>query len=288
MIISASRRTDLPAFHADWLMSRIRAGFCEVANPFNPAQRSRVSLRPQDVDAFVFWTRNPVGLMPHLPELDRLGYRYTFLFTVVDYPRLLEPHAPPLSERLARFLSLSERLGAQRVIWRYDPIVLSGLTDEQYHRERFRRLADRFHGRTTRVIVSFLDEYARVRRRLRALEPRLRLRRPAEGDARLARLMRWMAADARDRGMTIQSCAEKRDLRPYGIEPGACIDARLIRELFGVSVPERKDPGQRGACRCAVSRDIGTYGTCRYGCLYCYAARAAPAMLSSLNPRSSA
>jgi DNA repair photolyase len=272
VIISASRRTDLPAFHARWFMDRVRAGYCEVVNPYNSTQRSRIDLRPQEVEVIVFWTRNPAALLPHLSELDRRGYRYYFLFTLVDYPALLEPQAPPLEERLQSFRRLADRLGAGRVVWRYDPIVLSSLTDERFHLVRFRRLAAELRGFTHRAVVSLLDEYPKVRRRLKALEPQgLRLLRLPEGDERLGGLMERLAEEAREQGMEIQSCAEKRDLRAYGIAPGACIDPHLIQKLFGISVPARKDPSQRKACRCAVSRDIGAYDTCGYGCLYCYA-----------------
>lgn len=255
-------------------MDRVHAGFCEVVNPYNKSQRSRVDLRPQAVEVIVFWTRNPAALMPHLSELDRAGYRYYFLFTLVDYPELLEPRAPPLEERLDSFRRLADRLGAGRLVWRYDPIVLSSLTDERFHLVRFRRLAAQLRGFTHRVVVSLLDEYPKVRRRLEALEPQgLRLLRLPEGDEALGRLMKNLAEEAREQGMEIQSCAEKRDLRPYGIDPGACIDPHLIQKLFGISVSARKDPSQRKACRCAVSRDIGAYDSCGYGCLYCYASK---------------
>jgi hypothetical protein len=272
VIISASRRTDLPAFHASWLMNRLRAGFCEVVNPFNPEQRSRIDLAPEAVEVIVFWTRYAAPLLGHLAELDRRGYRYYFLYTLVDYPAILEPHAPPLEKRLESFRRLSRRLGAERVVWRYDPIVLGNLTDVRYHLERFRRLCSELSGQTRRVVVSLLDEYPKVRRRLDGLSAGgFRLLRFSEGDPRLGALMAGLAETARAKGMEIQSCAERRNLRPWGIDPGACIDPQLIRELFGISVPARKDPGQRPACRCAVSRDIGAYDTCRYGCVYCYA-----------------
>jgi DNA repair photolyase len=262
----------LPAFHARWFMNRLQAGYCEVVNPFNRGQRSRVDLRPEAVEVIVFWTRNAAPLIRHLSELDRRGFRYYFLHTLVDYPPLLEPHAPPLAKRIEGFRRLSRRLGRGRVVWRYDPIVLGNLTDERYHLERFRGLAAELSGYTRRVVVSLLDEYSKVRRRLQGLGPQgFRLLGRPEGDERLGELMGRLAETARARGMEIHSCAEKRELRPYGIEPGACIDPQLIQELFGISVSARKDPSQRPACRCAVSRDIGAYDTCGYGCVYCYA-----------------
>jgi DNA repair photolyase len=270
VIVSASRRTDLPAFYADWFMKRIRAGFCHVVNPFNPNQRSYVSLNPEDVEIIVFWTRNPHGLLPHLEELDNRGYRYYFLYTLLDYPSLLEPKAPPLLSRLETFKRLADRIGAERVVWRYDPIVLSTVTDVPYHLCRFDYLASELAGYTLRVIVSLLDVYAKVRRRLKGLETK-GFRLFADDIQALADLMPHLAQTARASGMEIQSCAEKHDLRCYGIEPGACIDPELIEQVFDITVTRQKDPGQRSACRCVLSKDIGSYETCRGGCLYCYA-----------------
>ena len=131
MIISASRRTDIPAFYSRWLLNRLRAGFCLVPNPFNPGQVSRIELGPQDVDTIVFWTRNPRPLFPFLDELDARGYRYNFQYTLLDYPRLIDEHTPPPPAALDTFRRLADRLGPQRLVWRYDPIVQSQITRSQ-------------------------------------------------------------------------------------------------------------------------------------------------------------
>ena len=159
MIISASRRTDIPAFHAAWFLQAVREGSCRVANPFNPAQVSEISLRPEAVDALVFWTRNAAPLLPHLAELDARGYRYYFLYTLTGYPRVLEPGVPPREEALATMRRLAECLGPDRLIWRYDPIILTTITPPAYHAENFARLAATLRGATSRVKISFFDEY---------------------------------------------------------------------------------------------------------------------------------
>ena len=142
MIISASRRTDIPAFYAEWMVRRLKEGYCTVANPFNRNQVVRISLKPEDVDAIVFWSRNPRPLMPHLDELDSRGYRYYFQFTILGYPREIDAKSPPAATAVEAFCKLAERLGPKRVIWRYDPIVFSGLTSPAFHEENFRRLAE--------------------------------------------------------------------------------------------------------------------------------------------------
>lgn len=272
MIISASRRTDLPAFHAGWFINRLRAGYCLVVNPIDPGRISRVSLRPEDVDCLVFWTRDPRPLLPRLPELDRSGFRYYFQYTLLGNPRILDPLVPDPAAAVRTFRTLVERIGPDRVIWRYDPIVLSSQTGPEFHLRIFGEIASALRGFTRRVVVSFLDIYPAIAPRLRRLEKGgCKIVEPSPES--LARLVPGLAGIAGENGMEVQSCAEKIDLRPWGIKPGKCVDDGLIRRVFGISVSGRKDPGQRKLCRCAVSRDIGVYGTCRFNCVYCYAAR---------------
>jgi hypothetical protein len=272
MIISASRRTDIPAFYTPWFMERVRHGFVDVPNPVRPRQVSRVSLDPVDVDVIVFWTRDPRPLLPHLAELDGRGFAYYFLFTLLDYPMLLEPFTPSLEKARDGFRRLADRIGPDRVIWRYDPVIFSNLTPPAFHRETFPRLAGRLRGATRRVIVSRLDVYRKVARQLSLLErEEFRLLPLSPGDDMLQDTFRCLSAAAAAQGMEIRSCAEEISLDSCGIPAGKCIDDDLIRTLFRVNVPRRKDPSQRERCRCVVSRDIGMYDTCLHGCRYCYA-----------------
>ena len=166
MIVSASRRTDIPGYYGKWFMNRVRAGSCEVRNPYNPNIISSVSLLPGDVDLFVFWTRNGRPFIRYLAELDERGYRYYFLYTLVHYPRSLEPIGGALASKLEGFIALSEAVGPEKTVWRYDPIVLSSATGYEYHHRMFPEIAGRPKGRTGRVIISFLDVYSKVRRRM--------------------------------------------------------------------------------------------------------------------------
>lgn len=272
MIISASRRTDIPAFYAEWFMERVRAGYCTVPNPFNAGQVSTVSLEPEDVDAIVFWTRNPRPLLKHLGELDDRGYHYLFQVTLLDYPRWLEERTPPVDAAVETFRVLAARIGAAHVIWRYDPLVVTRSLDAGYHRQAFARIAAALEGRTERVVVSIVDDYAKTRRRLGQLGDETPLAKETVlDDPALAELMRDLAGLAGRHGMEIQSCAETLDLRPYGIQPGKCIDNVLLNRLFGLDIAAVKDPSQRTQCGCVVSKDIGMYNSCPFGCLYCYA-----------------
>ena len=273
MIISASRRTDIPAFYAPWFMNRMRAAYCTVPNPFNRSQVSRISLRPKDVDVIVFWTRNPRPLLPALDELDDRGYRYYFQYTLLDNPRTLDPKSPPVDAAIATFQTLAERIGPARVIWRYDPIVLSSATGADYHLERYARIAAALRGHTTRSVISVMDRYRKIEKRLAALATQgITLSSPpADRAPNFARLMTGLAAIAAANEMEIQSCAEELDLARYGIAPGKCIDDAYIEKVFGLRLNVKKDPSQRAACGCVASRDIGMYDSCLFGCAYCYA-----------------
>ena len=270
MIISASRRTDLPAFYAPWFMNRIRAGFCTVPNPFDRSRVATVSLAPADVEVIVFWTRNPRPLLPHLAELTAWGYRYYFQYTLMVNPTWLDPQAPPIEISLKNFRDLAEAVGPEKVIWRYDPIVFTDRTNGAFHRETYGPIARALKGYTRRSVISIVDLYRKTGKRLGELSnQRIEVKAPDRG--MLDELMPALADLARENGLEIVSCAEEIDLQPYGIQPGKCIDDGYIKEVFALEVIGKKDPSQRKACGCVVSRDIGMYDSCLYGCRYCYA-----------------
>jgi len=306
VIVSASRRCDIPAHYLEWLLARIRAGYCLVRNPFDARRTRRVSLRPDDVECLVLWTRNPAPLAAGMEALDAAGMASIVQVTITGYPRALEPGLPPIEERLDSFRALADRIGPRRLLWRYDPVMVTEGLDSAFHIDQFSRIAASIEGATERVILSLIDEYAFTRKRIEdagfggivfgserrardagstgAMRPPVEtvappvetVAPPAEAVAPpepYASLLPRLADIARDHGMTIQACAEPFDLGPLGIEPGACIDSALIGELFGRQVEPGRDRGQRPYCRCAPSVDIGVYGSCPSGCVYCYANR---------------
>ena len=271
-IVSASRRTDIPAFFGDWFMNRLSAGYCLVANPFNRSQVRRVSLAAEDVDAVVFWTKNPAPFLHHVLELEKQRLRYYFQYTLNDYPKALEPGLSPVEDRIEAFRALSNIIGSRRVVWRYDPIIPTGVTDFEAHRNRFKSLAKVLSGHTRRVVVSLVDRYRKTLRRLARLEKEgLRVHWEMLEGPCVDRLLEDLASIAGECGLEMRACSEPRDFSGLGIPPGACIDADLITDLFGIATTHVKDRGQRPRCGCVESRDIGAVDTCGHGCPYCYA-----------------
>jgi len=265
MITSASRRTDIPAFHGEWLLSRLAAGETQVRNPMNRAQIRQVSLKPEDVDCIVFWTKDPRPLMPLLPRIDRMGHSYYFQFTLTPYGRELEPGLLEKEGLPEAFSALSKALGPERVLWRYDPIVLNETWTVKRHLLAFSRMCERLEGLTEQCTVSFVDYYPR---RKRAFESGL-LREPTAEET--AALSLGLAETAGKHGLRIRACCESRSLALYGIEPASCIERELIERICGRKVPAKPDRNQRPGCGCVSSVDIGTYNTCGHGCVYCYA-----------------
>jgi DNA repair photolyase len=275
MIISASRRTDIPAFYAEWFMKRVREGYFHRVNPFNSNQVSGFSLKPEDVDAVCFWTKNPRPLMKHLDELDGIGLKYYFQFTLNPYDRTFEPNVPSIEERIVTFQELAGRIGPERVVWRYDPVILSSATPVTWHLEQAEQIAGQLKGATRRLVFSFYDFYGKGQGRLnRALQGTgitlENVTAPEHRDA-LEQVARGFKQIADQHGLQIFSCSEDVDLASIGIQHGACIDGALIGRLFGVDATSKNDGNQRKICGCVESADMGIYNTCHFRCAYCYA-----------------
>lgn len=272
-IISVSRRTDIPAFHAEWFMERIREGYCVVPNPRYPSQKTKpISLKASDVEAIVFWTRNPAPLMGHLKELDDRGYKYYFQYTIIGYPRDIEPKSPPLDEAIGTFRELSSAIGREKVIWRYDPILFSNITDHEWHVSQITKIAERLAGYTERLVISFIDRYRKAVMRMEKETGGIFRLHPRAFDAETYRdLAKWIGTFMKTKGISVVTCAEDIELGEYGIGHGKCIDDELIGRILNREIVGRKDTAQRKACRCVESRDIGTNDTCLFGCRYCYA-----------------
>ena len=264
MILSASRRTDIPAFYSDWFLNRIKEGFLYVKNPMNAHQISKINISPDVVDCIVFWSKNP---LPMLDRLDALrDYTYYFQFTLTGYGKDLEANLPSKPDVLIPcFQRLSRQLGKERVIWRYDPIAINEKYTMDYHVRAFRSIADKLADYTEKAVISFVDLYAKVQRN--TANQNLR----ESSGAEMLDMAGKLAQLAAERGLIVESCAEHIDLQSVGVEHGCCIDRKLIERLLGYKLTISKDKTQRAECGCFESIDVGAYNTCKNGCRYCYA-----------------
>jgi DNA repair photolyase len=263
MIISASRRTDIPAFYSEWFFNRLAEGYVLVANPFNPKMISRVSLSPEVIDCIVFWTKNP---SPMLGRLDRLtDYRYYFQFTLNPYEREIENNLPALTERINIFKRLSDKIGREKIIWRYDPVLINEKYTVNFHREKFAEIAYGLESHTEKCILGFIDHYRHIRDTVKRFNIRPLLLEDIETAAISFR------ETINQYPIELETCTAKVDLSHLGIQSGQCIDKKLVEKIAGYSISAKKDRNQRDICRCVESIDIGAYESCLNGCIYCYA-----------------
>ncbi|MDD2574231.1 MAG: DUF1848 domain-containing protein [Bacillota bacterium] len=264
MIISASRRTDIPNYYPDWFYNRIREGYALVRNPVNVHQVSKVRLTPDVVDCIVFWTKNPTGMIERLNELKE--YHHYFQFTLNPYGKDVEPGLPPDKEDIiGTFIRLSDRIGPEGVIWRYDPILLSDKYSISYHLHHFGEFARKLKGFTVKCIISFIDLYRKTTNNVKNLG----LHTLTEQDK--AKIAEGLSKIAIEFDLQVDTCAESIDLAGCGIGHAKCIDPKLIEKLNGCKINVGKDKGQRPECGWVESIDIGMNNTCPSGCKYCYA-----------------
>lgn len=264
MILSVSRRTDVPNYYSDWFINRIKEGYLCVRNPMNTHQISRIDLSPEVVDCIVFWTKNPANMIDKLDDLRE--YLYYFQFTLTGYGKDIEPNLPDKRKVLIpTFQKLSNIIGKKKVIWRYDPILLNRRYTMDYHLKAFEEIARNLAGYTERVVISFVDLYAKTQRNTKELDIR-----PMTSEE-MTSIAGQMAEISRKYNLKIESCAEQIDLQKVGIQHGSCIDKNLIETLLGCKLIGGKDKNQRGECGCFESIEVGSYNTCLNGCRYCYA-----------------
>lgn len=270
MIVSVSRRTDIPALYSDWFLNRLKAGFALVRNPMNPHQVSRVALDEKSADAFVFWSKNP---QPMLARLDEIGERpYYFQFTLTPYDKDVEGALPDKRTLMDTFARLSDQIGPERVIWRYDPILITPRYNADFHQRAFEKMAKRLHPYTRRVTVSFIDPYRHIQRAANELGIAF-----LDETAQCA-LLKPIAQCAQSLGLSVDTCCEAGNFENLGVTHAHCIDVQLLSRIAGLPAAAQRDPNQRLHCGCAASVDIGAYDTCTNGCRYCYATHGAKAV----------
>ncbi|TYB31677.1 MAG: DUF1848 domain-containing protein [Candidatus Mcinerneyibacterium aminivorans] len=286
IIVSASRATDIPAFYGDWFMDKLERGHCSWINPFN-GKKKRISF--ENLRLIVFWTKNPEPFIKYLNRIDEMGYNYYFLYTLNDYEEDgLEPNLPSLESRIKSFKKLSTILGKEKVLWRFDPLILTEKIDINNLINKINRVGERIQKYTKRLIFSYADieKYNSVKKNLR--QKNISYIKMSKKDKH--NIAKKISELNKNWHLEINTCAEDVELERYGIYKGKCIDDKImincfyedkkLMEYLGVSKkfninsesPKNlKDRGQRKECKCIESKDIGQYETCMHLCYYCYA-----------------
>lgn len=264
MILSASRRTDIPNYYSEWFFNRIKEKFVYVRNPMNAHQVSKIDLSPEVIDCIVFWTKNPKPMIERLDELKE--YNYYFQFTLTGYGRDIECNVPHKKEEMIPvFQELSSKIGSETVIWRYDPIIFTEKYTPEYHLKAFKQIANALNGYTKKCVISFVDIYTKNKKSMEQIGAKELNRN------QLMDFAKRLSEMASENNMEIASCAEIIDLEECGIKHNCCIDKELIESIIGCKINASKDKNQRKECGCMESIEIGAYDTCKNGCKYCYA-----------------
>lgn len=264
MIISASRRTDIPGFYSEWFFNRIKEKYVWVPNPYNTKMISRIDLSPAVVDCIVFWTKNPAPMLDRLDELQ--DYKYYFQFTLNPYGEDIENRMPPLQKRIENFQRLADKIGKERVVWRYDPLLTNPKYDVSFHKEAFAGIAYALRNHTDRCMLGFIDHYQHIRKEVSKLDIS-----PLKEEEIEELAVSFKQTVDQYPSLRLTTCTKKVDLAPVGISSGMCIDKELIEKIIGCPIAAKKDKNQRNICNCIESIDIGTYESCLNGCVYCYA-----------------
>jgi hypothetical protein len=267
MIISASRRTDIPAFYGEWFYNRILEKFVLVKNQMNPISITQIDLSLENVDCIVFWTKDPKKFFEYLPKIDALGYKYYFQFTLTSYDTKMESNVKKKLNIIDTFIKLSDQIGKNKIIWRYDPIIINSQYSINYHTEWFEYLCNKLYNYTEKCVISFIDikPYNFIKDIMKTKYiNELNLN-------EIDTVAKTIHDISQKYNLKIATCSEYIDLDKYGFIHNKCIDDELIKKLFNINVSKKKDTSQRNECKCIVSRDIGTYNTCKHNCVYCYA-----------------
>lgn len=265
MIISASRRTDIPAYYSEWFFNRLHEGFCYTIHPMNPRIYYKIALTKDVVDAIVFWSKNPYPILKKLHLLEE--YPYYFQYTITPYGNDIERNLPLKKYLIDTFMQLSKKIGKNRVIWRYDPVLFSPKYTLAFHLEQFAQLCQQLAPYTTKVIVSFISMYRKVRKHCEQQN----IICPEEDTKNT--LLRAFAKTCFEHSIRLEICAQEfQNPQDHPIYHAHCIDLSLINTLAGKNIVIDKDPYQRKLCGCVKSYDIGMYNSCYNDCIYCYAA----------------
>ncbi len=265
MIISASRRCDIPSQYGNWFVNRLKEGYVITKNPYSDTQFRKIPLNKNTVDIIVFWTKNPIPFLKHLKTIDKLGYKYYFQFTITPYEKDIEKNLPNKNTLIDTFIKMSQKLGKNKLIWRYDPILINDKYNLNYHTQKFKQMCQKLNGYTDRCIISFVDNYKNVSTRMGYnVDYKMTL-------SNVEKIVTLFSLIAKENNIDLYTCSESFDLSKYNVKHASCIDKDIIETILNKNIKKLTAKNQRKNCLCLDSIDIGSYNTCNNNCGYCYA-----------------
>ncbi len=259
MILNISGRTDIVAFYSDWFMQRLEEGYVDVRNPFNPKMVSRIMM--DDVDLLFFCTKNPIPILDKLKDIKKKVY---FHVTLTPYKKNIEPNLPSKKDIIAAIKKLSEVIGKENIVIRYDPVFINDEYTLDYHVKAFDKVCELLDGYVSKILISFIDDYKNVRKNYNVLK----YRKFTEDDYKT--IGTSFSESAKRHNIVVHTCAEARNLTEYGFIQDECMSKELALKLTGKKY--RKWKARKNVpCECVEMADIGVYNSCKHFCKYCYA-----------------
>ncbi len=259
MILNISGRTDIVAFYSDWLMNRLKEGFVDVRNPFNPKMVSRIMM--DDVDLLFFCTKNPIPIIDKLKDIKKKIY---FHITLTSYNKYIEPNLPPKKDIIEAIKKISKIIGKENLVIRYDPVFINDKYTIEYHVNAFDKLCTLLDGYVEKILISFIDDYKNVRNNYRVLN----YRPLTENDYKA--IGTSFSESAQSHHITVHTCAEVHNLVEYGFIKDECMSKELALKLTGKKYKKWK-ARKNVPCECVEMVDVGVYNSCKHFCKYCYA-----------------
>ena len=261
MILQMGQRTDIPAFYGQWLINRVRQGFVDVRNPYNPMQITRYPINHEVVDGIAFCTKNPLPFIPLLHEIN--DYRQYWHMTITPYGADIETNVPQVDLVIDGFKHISTKRNPQSMVWRYDPIILTHNYTVDFHFESFYKMAKALEGYTDTVVVSFLDIFEKVAQNFpEGYRPSLDIQ---------TKIIKELVSIAHSHHMILKTCGEGDIFKELGVNTEGCFTLDCYERAWNVKLKAPKRTPARLECNCYLHGDIGAYDTCSHFCRYCYA-----------------
>ena len=264
MIINVGGRTDIVNYYTPWLLNRLEEGYVYSRNPFARENVYKLSLKSEDVDCLLFCSKNYKPILKHIGDIDE-KYNILCNYTITAYGKDIEPKVPPINQSIKTLKRLSDIVGVNKILWRYDPILLTEKYTVEKHLETFEYMAEKISPLVYRCIFSFVDMYKKVEENMPEIIPFT--------DEDKVKLLKGIGEISKKYNLYTQTCATNENYEKYGIHAAGCTTREILEQAHNVVYKNVKGTGIRENCHCIPSRDIGTYNSCLSECKYCYANR---------------
>ena len=264
MIINVGGRTDIVNYYTPWLINRIKEGYVYSRNPLFPNNISKINLSPDKVDCLIFCSKNYKPIIKYIDKINKM-YRIICHYTITAYGKDVEPNVPSIDESINTLIKLSKIVGKEKIIWRYDPLLLTKNYSVDYLIKMYDYIASKVYNYVSKVVFSFVEMYKKLKYNM----PEIILFKEEDK----IKLVQEIGNISKKYNIRVQTCGTDEVYEKYGIQKSGCTTKEFLETALGINLKNIKEGNMRKGCHCITTRDIGAYDTCINGCKYCYANR---------------